>query len=119
MSIKNYVIAGVFLSLLNTSLPAQNSDQSTYYRTFSVELKKIDQETEQKLNELFNQRNSFMIEDVCAAGSKILVAVDAKYPKRVDDIKVELLNIISSQLGKRQVIEVLSIPYDKQNTYCL
>lgn len=118
MSLKNYVIAGIFLIGLTTSLPAQNSTDISYYRTFSVELKNIDQETEQKLHDLFSQRLNFTLKDVCTKGDKVLVAVDSTYPKRVNDIKDELLEIISNDLGKRKVIKVKTVPFAEQNSYC-
>ena len=118
MSIKNYVIVGTFLFGLSLSLPAQDSTEQSYYRTFSIELKNFDQETEQKLYNLFIPIPHFQIKDVCTEGRKILVAVEASYPKRVNDIKAELQDFISNELGKRRVLEVVSIPFAEQNSYC-
>lgn len=118
MSVNKYVIAGALFLGLNTVLSAQNADQQAYYRTFSVELKSMDQEMEQSLRALFDNRDFFRLEDVCTDGNKILVAVDASYPKRVNDIISELTTTLSDELGKRKVLAVESIPFSEKNTYC-
>lgn len=118
MSINKYVIAGALLLGLNTALTAQNVDQEVYYRTFSVELKSMDQAMEQSLHSLFDNREFFQLEDICPSGNKILVAVDAGYPKRVNDIISELTSTLSDQFGKRKVVGVESIPFSEKNTYC-
>jgi len=103
---------------LNTALSAQNAAQQAYYRTFSVELKSMDEGMQQSLQTLFDNRDFYRLEDICAEGNKILVAVDASYPKRANDIISELTTTLSDEFGKRKVLGVESIPHSEKNTYC-
>jgi len=118
MSLKKYVIAGALLFGLSVPLAAQNSTDQVYYRTFSIELKSVDQEMRSSLNSIFNQREFFNLEDFCAEGKKILVSVDSSYPKRVDDLIAELDGMLSEQLGKRKIISIEKIPFAEKNSYC-
>lgn len=118
MNVKKYVIAGALLLGLNTALTAQGSSEDVYYRTFSVELKTLNQETEGTLDALFSQRDFFKLQGVCTEGSKILIGVDAQYPGRVKDIKLEIDKMLSDQLGKRKILSVESVPFSEKNNYC-
>jgi len=118
MNLKKCVIAGTLLLGLNTVLTAQSSDKQVYYRTFSVELKSLNQEIENALSTSFSQSKFFKLEDVCIRESKILIAVDASYPGRVKDIKSEIDHMLSDQLGKRKILNIQSVPFTDKNNYC-
>ena len=118
MSLKRSIITGALLCVLYSASYGQTQPRQEYFRTFSVELKNLDEETEQKLNNLFNQRDNFQLDLVCSGENKCLIAVNANYPKRIGAIENELREMLTSQLGKRTVVGVKSIPVSEKNTYC-
>lgn len=109
---------GLLLIAFSSGLRAQKSSEPQYYHSFVVEFKSLDQSTEQALGGLFNQREYLKIESSCREGNKILIAVNADYPKRVEAIKSEINEMLTDKLGKRKVVSVANIPSTEKNTYC-
>lgn len=99
-------------------LHAQDTHNQRYYRYFTVEFKKINSGDFQALTA--NQRESATItfKNICSTSSKVLVAVDASYPKRVEDMKLEIESLINSKLPNAKIKATENISVSDEPNFC-
>lgn len=97
---------------------AQVSPNTKYYRYFTVELKKMSTEDFDILTSNQEESATFLFENICDASSKVLVAVDASYPKRVEEMKLEIEEIIHSKLPDVKIRATESISVSDEQNFC-
>lgn len=112
------LICTVLFGVSVNCLHAQDAQATRYYRYFTVELKKINSEDFQALTA--NQRESDIVsfKNICNSSSKILVAVDASYPKRIDDMVTEIESIIHSKLPNAKIRATENISVSDEPNFC-
>ncbi len=97
---------------------AQESQATRYYRYFTVEFKKINSADFQALTANQRETDVFSFKNLCNSSSQILVAVDASYPKRVDDMKLEIESIIHSKLPNAKIRATENISVSDEPNFC-
>lgn len=111
-------IAFAILGSCCHGLSAQPSTSLDYYRYFTVKLKKISPEDFQLLKSYHTEESVFTFEGLCDSNSKILATVDASYPKRIEDLKIELNQWIETKLPKAKIEAIETIGVSEKNNYC-
>lgn len=92
--------------------------QATYYRYFTVTLDKLGPAQIASLRSKFSENDAFSVENSCNTGQKILIAVDASYPRRINEIKKEIENIAAKALQGNTIITTEAIAADEKNNFC-
>ena len=112
------LICTVLFGVSVNCLQAQDVQATRYYRYFTVEFKKINNADFQVLSANKRESATFSFKSICNASSKVLVAVDASYPKRVDDMKLEIESIIHSKLPNAKIRATENISVSDEPNFC-
>lgn len=112
------LICTVLFGVSVNCLHAQDAQVTKYYRYFTVEFKKINTGDFQALKATQRESATVSFKNICNASSKILVAVDASYPKRVDDMKLEIESIIHSKLPNAKIRATENISVSDELNFC-
>lgn len=109
------LLVGVFAA---PHLQAQTSSTpNTHYRSFEV---KVDGWTQQEVDELREAlpEGIMKLQATCAKDEKLLLAVNASYPKRVEDIQVEIMTKLRGVFAADRIHEIEKLSHQKTVNYC-
>ncbi len=108
----------LLLSALSFSAEAQTENQPEYYRYFTVNVQDLtssefDQFTAKRANSQTYEFNAF-----CNSSSLVLVRCDASIPKRIEDMKADVREILKNQFSSARIESISSISYSDQLNFC-
>ena len=109
------LLVGVFAA---PHLQAQTSTTpTTHYRNFEV---KVDGWTQEEVNELRQSLPDgvMKVQATCAKNEKLLLAVDASYPKRIEDIQAEIMTKLKGVFAPDRIHEIETLSHQKTVNYC-
>ncbi len=119
MNIKPYfalrliILFFAIFGLVNAlSAQSNESEPPTFYRYFEISWTEMTDNQRSKFSNSIANHPSFRIHANCPAGKKVLVAVPASYPKRIDDIQTELEELYGAVIPKSTLtsIEIIALP---------
>lgn len=108
----------VLLALCANRLEAQPTQSDTYYRYFTVELADLKAGSLATLKSNPDSNPAIDFKQSCNSNSKILVTVDAAYPKRIEDIKLEINNIVIQKLPEATIRATELISSSDHSNFC-
>lgn len=97
----------LFSSFFTSGALAQESGNSEYFRTFTVNIKGLTSDERAVLEENYRDKSHISIDKKSSPpANAIVLKVNANYPKRVRDIKTELGNLAKSTVSESRVGKV-------------
>ena len=118
MNLLKSLLCFLLLSAFSFSAEAQTQNQPEYYRYFKVNVKDLtrgefDQFTATRANAEPYNFNAY-----CNSTSTVLVRCDASIPKRVDDMKADVKEILKDRFSSARIESITSISYSDQLNFC-
>lgn len=117
----NYLKSLICLSLLSAfsfSAEAQTESQPEYYRYFTVNVQEL---TNREFDQFTTSRantETYKFDAFCNSTSRVLVRCDASIPKRIDDMKADVREILKKQFSSARIESISSISYSDQLNFC-
>ncbi len=109
------LLIGIFGS---PHLQAQDtSAPNLHYRSFEVQVEGWTQEEVNELRQTLPE-NVMKLQVTCSKNDKFLIAVDASYPKRIEDIKTEIMTKLTGVFGADRIHEIETLSHQKTVNYC-
>lgn len=94
------------------------SETETYFRYFKLETGTLTSVQLTKLKASFDDHRSIKMKSSCVDGKSVLLAVNASYQKRIEDIEAEILSICSDHLSNADIRTVISVPLPDITNFC-
>jgi len=118
----NLKIFIIFLFCINSGYQANaqesSTDTATYFRYFKLETGQLTSDQISKLEASFNNHKSIKLKSSCLDGKSMLLAVDASYPKRIEDVEAEIISITTNRLSKGDIRSVVSVALPDISNFC-
>ncbi len=110
---------GLLLFLVvSIGLKAQKDTPPTYYRYFTLEVENLKEADYTKLRANRTSSPYLKFNQFCDTNSKILVHFDASQPKRIEEMKQEILEIIATELPSKKVLTISGTSHSEQSNFC-
>lgn len=110
---------GLLLFLIVSSgLMAQEDTEPNYYRYFTIEIENLKEADFTILTSDRTSSSYLKFNQFCDANSKILVLFDASQPKRIEEMKQEILETIAMELPAKKVLTISGTSYSEQSNFC-
>ena len=108
----------LLLSAFSFSAEAQTESQPEYYRYFTVNLQNLTRTEFDQFTATRANTETYKFNAYCTATSQILVRCDASEPKRIDDMKADVREILKTQFSSARIESISSISYSDQLNFC-
>ena len=92
--------------------------QEKYFRYFELEAKIVSESQSQKLSADFGDHEHMHVYAVCPDRKTFVIAVDANYPKRIDDMREEITGMAENVLKSRNITSLKSVPANERDLNC-
>lgn len=100
------------------SSAATLSAQEKFYRYFELDIKSLNEDQVQNMVEDLAGERVMELHASCPDKQKIVVKVDAAYPKRVPVIEEEIKEIAAKSVKSKNILSVRSVPLTERNEIC-
>jgi hypothetical protein len=118
MKYRTYIIACtamLFQALLFTD-PCTAQDK--YFRYFELETNAVSESQWQKLSTDFGDHDHMHVHAACPEMKTFVIAVDAEYPKRIDDMRKEISDMTENVIKSRNITSLESVPKSERDLNC-
>ncbi len=93
--------------------------QEKYFRYFEVYSASISDADLIEIKSKLEKQDFMSLYASCPSAKKIMVAVDASYPKRINDIEKELIDMVAGKNSrKKETVQIRSIAASERNQIC-
>jgi len=118
MNFPKSLICFLLLSTFSFSAEAQTQNQPEYYRYFAVNIKDLTRGEFDQFAAARSKAEPYKFNAFCNSTSQLLVRCDASIPKRVDDMKADMQEILKKQFSATRIESISSISYSDQLNFC-
>ncbi len=111
----------VFCSfILSLSAQAQDPQNSAadYFRYFEVTTGALSSDAQQKISNAFSRQDVIQTKMFCTRSNKLLIAVKADYPKRIDEISEEIRKTLKAAMKETNVFKIETIALSDTSNFC-
>lgn len=117
---KNIYLQRFLLSIFFFLLLGANESfaQDQYFRYFQIDTEQLDSGQLSAIHEELIKHPSMEVFANCPEKHTLLVAVNAKYQKRIDDIKSELVAMTGKLSRNQAPPDVQSVPLAERDSIC-
>lgn len=93
--------------------------QERYFRYFEVYSASISDADLIEIKSKLEKQEFMSLYASCPSSHKIMIAVDASYPKRINDIEKELMDmVVGKNARKKETVQIRSIAASERNQIC-
>lgn len=111
-----FAFAFLFFSQITAS---ECCAQEQYFRYFEVHSPSLSDADLNSIKSKLEKQEFMAVYATCPSTNKLLIAVDASYPKRIDDIEMELSDLVlGKNARKKESAHIRMIPASERNQIC-
>ncbi len=114
---RRFLLTFIVLGFAYTAF-SQSLTSEKYYRHFYIQVKNLSQDEFRAIQNSAKTIAHIDVIEFCEGSPGALLRVNADYPKRVDDIQIELELLISNHIPKRRILHVNMVTDQDKTTYC-
>lgn len=92
--------------------------QEKLYRYFELDIKSLTTEQSQDIASHVANQRVMELHASCPDKQKMVIKVDASYPKRVPEIEEELKALAGKSVKSKNILSVRSVPVTERNEIC-
>lgn len=118
MSFKQIFLSSCAVILLHTAFPPDCFAQEKYFRYFEVEVKARSEMQSESIREVFSRHSHMSLEAVCPDKNRLVIAVDASYPKRIEAMEEEITAAVGEILKTKNIQSVRTVPATERGKNC-
>lgn len=118
MKYRPYIIATAVVLFQTVLFTDPCSAQDKYYRYFELEAKSISENQSQNLKADFDKHEFMHVHATCPDKNTLVIAVDAQYPKRIEEMQEEISAVAGSVLKSRNITSLKSVPASERDLNC-
>ena len=114
---KSFTYLLIFLAF-SFSAEAQTESQPDYFRYFTVNVQDLTRVEFDQFTATRANTQTYMFSEFCNSTSLVLVRCDASIPKRIEDMKADVREILKNQFSAARIESISSISYSDQLNFC-
>jgi len=118
MKYRPFIIATAAMLIQAAFFTDPCAAQDQYFRYFELEAKSLSESQSQKLEADFNGHKFMHIHTTCPEKNTLVIAVDAKYPKRMSAMREEITALAENVLKSRNITSLKSVPASERDFNC-
>ncbi|MCA1752221.1 MAG: hypothetical protein ABR572_00365 [Cryomorphaceae bacterium] len=118
MKYRPYIISTALLLLQAVLFIDPCAAQDKYFRYFELEAKSLSESQTQKLEADFEKHEFMHVHATCIEKKKFVIAVDAQYPKRIEDMTEDVREMAEGVLKSRNIASLNTVPASERDLSC-